>query len=337
MLGSVAFRAWGGRTYYQSHAISFQDQGDTVAGVLNMPKGSREEAAVRPLIIFVHGDGDLNATAYGYYKPVWNELAKQGIATMSWDKKGVGNSTGQWLQQSMEDRAWEVIRAIDYIKSDTTYNFSFVGLLGFSQAGWVLPKVAALSTYPDLMILVSGAINWKRQSQYLTRKKLLRSGASEAAIAVVLRQHQRDLRWFDLSVSYEEYAAHAREQCEKRSGSSCSIMDADRFRFVQKNMNSDASEDLATIRCPIMAIFGAEDLNVDYLETYQTYERIFLQSSPNNYQLKIYPDATHGLLKSSQFNTPEPGLWFIVKLWLYGRQAFAADVLEDIASFVREH
>jgi hypothetical protein len=322
------------KTNYQSQVIQFQFQSDTIEGVVNLPKNKYMLEEKTPLVIFIHGDGELERDAYGYYEHIWNELAEKGIASMSWDKKGIGQSTGKWLNQSMEDRANEVIAAIDFIQADTRFNFSSIGLIGFSQAGWVMPKVATLSNYPDFIISVSGAINWKRQSNYLTRTRMELEGASKEAIEAGVRQNEIDFNLFNATSTYPEYVAYQKGECKNEQEEECDFMNEERFYFVKKNISSDAEQDLKNIRCPIFGVFGAEDLNVDFEESYQTYEHVFLKNNTDNYRLKIYPEATHGLLKSKHFNVMHPGVGFLVKLKLFGKRAFVKDVLSDISGFV---
>jgi dienelactone hydrolase len=326
-----------GKTNYKSHYIHFQFHSDTIEGVVNIPRKKYKKGEILPLVIFVHGDGELERDAYGYYKPIWNELAQRGIASMSWDKKGVGKSTGNWLNQSMEDRAKEVIAAIESIRADAHFDFSSIGLIGFSQAGWVMPKVASISDYPDFIISVSGAIDWKRQSDYLTRKRMELEGADLHMIEAQVRQNENDNRFFSKKSTYQEYVVHQQEICINKNDEDCYIMGDDRFRFIQKNILSNAEGDLKNIHCPIFGIFGEEDLNVDFKESHQTYERIFSQTNSNNYQLKIYPKATHGLLKSNHFNEMIPGLVFLAKLKIFGNRAYVKDVLNDMGEFIDQN
>jgi dienelactone hydrolase len=326
-----------GKTNYKSQTIHFEFQSDTIEGVVNLPKKKYKKGKAFPLVIFVHGDGALGRDAYGYYKPIWNELAKRGIASMSWDKKGEGKSAGNWLNQSMEDRAKEVIDAIEFIQADAHFDFTSIGLIGFSQAGWVMPKVATLSDYPDFIISVSGAINWKRQSDYLTRKRMELEGADSTMIEAQVRQNKIDSKIFNHEITYQEYVEYQQEGCKIKNKKDCSLMSEDRFRFVQKNISSDAEEDLKNIRCPIFGVFGAEDLNVDFEESHQIYKRILSQSNTHNYQLKIYPKATHGLLKSKHFNYLNPGVDFLVKFKIFGKRAFVKDVLNDMGEFVDQN
>lgn len=173
-------------TPYRSSRISFESQGDTMSGVLTRPTASAQKAVA--LLVFVHGDGASVADEYGYNSIVWNRLAEADIASLSWDKKGVGRSQGDWLAQSMDDRAQEVVDALEHIADAYPDAFPTIGLIGFSQAGWVLPKVVQLSSRSDFMIIVSGAINWERQGEYLTRQRMALEGATQLQIDTAVRR-----------------------------------------------------------------------------------------------------------------------------------------------------
>jgi len=173
---------------YVQKEIQFQFESDTISGVLILPQEKMNNTQTLHWSYLCTVTVLRPGYAFGYYKPIWNELTKRGIACLSLDKKGVGQSTGNWLDQSMNDRAKEIIAAIEYAKSDLGFNNSAIGLIGFSQGGWVMPKVATLSDYPDFIISISGAINWKRQSNYLTRKRMELEGANEAIIEAGVRQ-----------------------------------------------------------------------------------------------------------------------------------------------------
>ncbi|MEO0330488.1 MAG: alpha/beta hydrolase [Bacteroidota bacterium] len=316
---------------YTSEVFHFNDNGDDVQAVINIPKHIDQKSSI-PLVVFVHGDGEMSADNFGYYIPIWDHLAEHGIASMAWDKKGVGGSTGNWLDQSMPDRAQEVVSAIEAVRIHSNHSFSSIGLIGFSQAGWVLPKVPSISDSPDYMISVSGAINWKRQSNYLTRRRLEGLGKSDTDIAQGLAENEKTSILFEKP--YAEYLAYVEAKCKELDKSDCSPMSRDRFRFVQKNTNADAIEDLKKVRCPVFGMFGKHDLNVDFQESFDTYQAILSETMPEDYQVKIYQNATHGLLQSDKFNAINLGFWMWLKMRLYGKRAFVDGVLDDITAFI---
>ena len=89
---------------FDQRAVTIPGPEGDLAGVLTLPP----EGAARGLVVMVHGDGPVEATQGGLYSPWFEGAADAGFATLSWSKPGVGGSEGDWLGQTMDDRAEEV-------------------------------------------------------------------------------------------------------------------------------------------------------------------------------------------------------------------------------------
>ena len=126
------------------------------------------------LVVFVHGDGPVDATHETFYRPVWEAFAKAGYASLSWDKPGVNGAPGNWLDQSMDDRAAETEAAIEWARGRSDIDPSRIGLWGASQAGWVMPKVVNLDPDVAFVIAVGPAINWLQQGEFNTLARTFR-------------------------------------------------------------------------------------------------------------------------------------------------------------------
>ena len=330
---SIAGCTASGPSGYETRETRFESGGNALAATLNLPR--READGGTPLLVFVHGDGELPADAHGYYVPMWGRLARAGVATLAWDKPGVGDSTGNWLHQSMADRAREVVDAVAHARSPgSSPRFSSVGLIGFSQAGWVVPTVASGSDRPDFAIIVSGAVNWRRQSDWFTRRRLEREGLDPSTIDAAVEQNARDLELFAAPHGYDDYVRHERNKCERGvQPVRCEPMSPDRYRFGSINLEADASEALAQIRVPLLALFGDRDLNVDAEESRATYEQLVPGPDGSGPRTVTYAGATHGLLKAEHFDVQIPGLAFLLTFEAMGEAAFAEGVLDDIVGF----
>ncbi len=324
LLGAAIVAVLSEATHYNAINTTFRSDGNELAAVLTLPRDA--DGAV-PVVIFVHGDGPLPRDAHGYYRPLWNRLAQQGIASFAWDKAGVGGSSSDWLAQSMDDRADEVIAAIEYLQTRKEVDADKIGLIGYSQAGWVMPRVATKSSHPDFMVLVSGAINWRDQGDYLTRTRLRTEGASEVEIEQAIVQNRAREALLQPGSSYEEYVAAQRDG---------EPMSEARYEFARRNLLVDARADLANIDCPTLAIFGTRDRNVDAAESARVYREIFEATDHSDYTIQIFPDAQHGLLKARYFDTANPGPWFLIKLHLLGEDAFVPGYLDLVIDWITE-
>jgi uncharacterized protein len=106
-----------------------------------------------PAIILVHGSGPDDRDGQGAFVILRQHFASHGYAVLCYDKPGVGLSTGDWTQQSFDDRAHELLAALQFLQTDPAINRRAIGLCGGSQAGWIMPMVAQLT--PDLAFIIS--------------------------------------------------------------------------------------------------------------------------------------------------------------------------------------
>ena len=123
---------------FRTESVRFSSDGNNLSATLALPEGKGQFG----LVAFIHGDGPADADRDDGYPPIWEALAGAGYASISWDKPGVGGSTGNWEHQSMPQRAEEVLAAIKAAAEHPKIDPARVGLIGFSQGGWPLPLVA---------------------------------------------------------------------------------------------------------------------------------------------------------------------------------------------------
>lgn len=304
----------------RSKPITFNSQGDSVSGTLFIPeKGLDHHTSVA---LFVHGDGVQDRYSGGGYLPMIHHLVEQGIAVFSWDKKGVGNSKGNWLDQSIEDRAVEAVNAFKYLVSNEKANPQKIGYLGFSQGGWVIPKAATMQA-PAFSIIIGGAVNWMDQGAFYTRKRLQLEGKDLEQIEKIASEIRR---------SDEDMFVTRNPEKIKATG-----MASDRFEFVARNYKSDSRTDILTMKGPLLAMWGEDDLNLDANVNAHLYKKI--TNNRKNTHIIVYPNATHGLLKAKYFNYQLSGQWPAWKNYLYvmmGRSAYVKCVLNTISAFINK-
>ncbi|MFB9891199.1 alpha/beta hydrolase family protein [Planobispora takensis] len=251
-------------------------------GVLARPAGGRGPYG---LVVFVHGDGPIDATHETFYRPAWEAFARAGYASLSWNKPGLAGAPGNWLHQSMEDRAQETMAAIAWAKRLPDIDPARIGLWGASQAGWVLPKVAARMPELKFVVAVSPAINWLRQGRYNLLAELRQRNASQEEIRAATARSDTTREHLRKGSTFERYRAAVGD---------VDGITADRWRFILANYTADASEDLARMRTPVLLMLGGHDVNVDVAETEATYRRLLRR--PGQLQVRRYPGATHSMV-----------------------------------------
>lgn len=295
----------------EAKRVTFTNGEDSLSGHYLLPDRDKPRA----VILFVHGDGPLKYDAHGYYPLIWRRLLNQGFAIFSWDKPGIGKSTGDWLTQSMQQRQQEVQSAINFLQSSYGYLGAQIGLLGFSQAGWVVPAIANNNPNIGFVIGIGFAINWLEQSWYLTHARLLKQGANSSEIEAAQALHSKEIKFLGQAPSYDLY--------RKTYGQKTDVMTEARYQFILKNLRVNATQDYIGLKQPMLLLLGDKDLNVNIWNTKSVVEKLI--DSQQSIKISIIKNATHGMLNTKHFNEQKPGLLFLLKLMWKEEKAFSPE------------
>jgi dipeptidyl aminopeptidase/acylaminoacyl peptidase len=119
--------------------------GVTLAGTLTLPRSKKPSPAV--LLIAGSGPIDRDETVFGH-KPfliLADHLTKQGFAVLRVDKRGVGQSTGNYDLATSVEFAADALAGVEYLKTRKEVDAKRIGLIGHSEGGLIAPMVAIKS------------------------------------------------------------------------------------------------------------------------------------------------------------------------------------------------
>ncbi|EAA0034228.1 alpha/beta hydrolase [Listeria monocytogenes] len=266
--------------------VTIPTTGGKLSAVVTTPKHEKPKG----IIVFVHGDGAQEATQNGSYRPLMERFAKQGYISVSWDKLGVGNSSGNWLNQSMEDRANEVNQVIEWMKVKYPDSTTKIGLWGASQAGWVIPKAMNANNEIAFSILAAPAINWMRQGEYNTGWQAKDAGKTTKEVKQAQQNFLTDSTLISKNKTYESYKQNGGKE----------EMTPDRYNFIRKNMNQDATLDLSKVKTKIYLVLAEKDKNVDSAETKDVYTQLIKKE---NLETQTIPNVSHQMINPAIANS----------------------------------
>lgn len=109
-------------------------------------------------IVLVHGSGPQDRNGYAsIIRLLADNFARDGITVLTYDKQGVGSSTGNWEIQSFNELGQDSLAGINYLKSRKDLKLTKIGLGGSSQAGWVIAKAIEQSNNVDFVLTIGAA------------------------------------------------------------------------------------------------------------------------------------------------------------------------------------
>src|SRR5437867_1466510 len=133
---------------FKQEEVSFRNGDVTLSGTLLLPLTE----VPHPAVVFLHGAG--SEGRYGA-RFLAEYFTRYGIATLIYDKRGVGKSTGDWKRSDFTDLAEDAIAGIHFLQQRKEINARKIGIYGHSQGGSIGPLVAARSS--DVAFVISGA------------------------------------------------------------------------------------------------------------------------------------------------------------------------------------
>jgi dienelactone hydrolase len=138
----------------RTEEVTFKSHGVTLSGSIVFPAGETHAA-----VVFVHGSGKQARNLH------WAEkFAKDGIAALVYDKRGVGKSGGEYEanhnvgEKNIALLADDALAALRSLSAHPKLQAVPVGLTGISQAGWIAPLAAERSDLVKFLVMWSGPV-----------------------------------------------------------------------------------------------------------------------------------------------------------------------------------
>jgi dienelactone hydrolase len=142
------------RIVHRQLEVRFRSGKVTLSGTLTIPPG----AGPHPAVAWVHGSGQ---TTRAYLPDLQALLLRSGIAVLAYDKRGIGQSGGDYPGESPTDFAIDALAqdaaaAVRFLASRPELDRARVGLAGHSQAGWIIPLAASREAAARFAVVFSG-------------------------------------------------------------------------------------------------------------------------------------------------------------------------------------
>lgn len=277
-----------------SHEVSFTVGSFHLEASLRLPDSSGQH----PIVVFVHGDGPAYRTDY---QRIAETFLRAGYGCLIWDKPGYGESTGGFTYgQMFHQRAEVVAGAVGFLKTLPSVDTTMIGLWGISQAGFVMPLALKMTERIAFMIAVScPAMNSIDQMAYLISKQMICKGYSASEATTTGRYFAGRAT----AETYEEYLGFARgldtNRYIRELGYSGIIGSED---FTPMDQSGEwyynPINDIASVRIPILSIFGELDTQVDPFQGAVAFQIALERGRNRRFSVKIFPEANHGIMWS---------------------------------------
>jgi pimeloyl-ACP methyl ester carboxylesterase len=274
--------------------VTFQHAGATLSGAVVLPP----EGEVRAGLVFLHGSGPAD---FGHWSEWADVFAEHGVASLSYDKPGVGGSEGDWTRQSFANRASEALAALRFLASDVLAEGVPTGVLGMSQGAWIGPHAASASEDVAFVVALSGSSTGPReQDRFRIEHELVRDGFAQDAVDAALRVWDECDALFgsgaDDGALFDAFEPHRDEPWSRYFV----FGDTNLIAYGRLIWDYDPLPYLARLRCPLLAIWGSADALVDARSSAAAFERVLGDSGNRKTRLVTIHGVDHGLRRHGE-------------------------------------
>ena len=306
--------------------VRFRNGDVMLGGTLFLPAGNKSH----PAVVIFHGSGP---QARDSFMGHW--FAQQGIACLTYDKRGVGESTGDFQQVAFPALVDDGLAAISFLKTRKDIDAHRIGVWGLSQGGWLGPLAASQSKDIAFVIAVSGpGVSPGEQMIFYYANQLRDQGLPEPQVAEASDLRRQVWHYLSTGEGYEAAdKALQRAQSQPwfpaiqeqqdglfhRTPVSGILKDSSLRERVwfKVEMNYDPLIALRKLTVPALFVFGDQDRLVPVQTSIDIIRQTLIESGHRDFTIKHFPGADHGIrLESGQF---APGYLQTMSDWVHSK------------------
>jgi hypothetical protein len=293
----------------------------TLSAELATPIGSKPQGTM----LMIYGSGPAPKEAFDPWA-FW--FLSQGFAVLAYDKRGSGQSTGDWRVSGLEALAEDAKAALATAKA-----IGFSGPVfgwGASQAGWVLPQLGAAGLLDGFIMHAGSAMRPGDQILAQVEAELRAYGFPQEEIDRARAYYALDTDvsrgvrpWDEVKAAYDAAAASGAEWVLAPPAAA----DAPERTMIRLMADFNPEPYWRANRAPVLALFGAKDWIVPADENLAALKRMTALSA--DVATRIMPGANHLMFESDTGLRDEyptrsrivPQYFAEIERWLFARAA----------------
>ena len=243
---------------YKEESVSFTNAGYTFNGTLTLPENYTKDT---PVVLMVTGSGQQNRDEELFeHKPfavIADALARQGIASLRYDDRGWGDKSVNFANFTTDDFRQDAAATLPLLRK----RFNKVGILGHSEGGTIAMMLAAEGKVDFIVSLAGMAISGKETLVMQNRQAMSSIGLPKdivdsycATISNILNEIANGKKTSEITI---DGVPDNLKPILKKS------LEQANSPYIRHFITVDASKQLSKIKCPVLALNGTKDTQVD--------------------------------------------------------------------------
>ena len=288
---------------YMTEEIRFENKAGnaSLGGTLTYPVGyEKMDKGAVPVVVMVTGSGLQNRDEEVFdHKPflvIADYFARNGIATLRYDDRGVGKSTGDAANATTVDFMNDALAAVGFARN--AGKFGPVGVLGHSEGGSIAFMLGAQGK-ADFIVSMAGPGVSGADVLVAQNKVALKTGALPdnivngycAALRIVLAELASGRVVTDPESTVHSAVSQAGVSLPAPLTANLAQVIRACTPWLRHFIAYDPAGDIKAVKCPVMAVNGESDTQVAAKANIGAI-RTLLPDNPENL-VKTYPGLNH--------------------------------------------
>ena len=243
---------------YQTQEVSFNNGDAILKGTLVIPENASRQT---PVLLMVTGSGLQNRDEEIFeHKPfavIADALARAGIATLRYDDRGFGESTGDVVNCTTEDLKNDAFAGVQLLRS----RFDKVGVIGHSEGGTIALMLAAEKKVDFIVSLAGMAVSGKETLLWQNRLALAAANIPSETIDLYCKALDEV---FDASISGTAMPSTTQYNLPTSLAQNLAVVTKQlQTPYMKQFLTLDSRPLLGNITCPVLALNGTKDTQVE--------------------------------------------------------------------------
>ena len=243
---------------YQTQEVSFNNGDAILKGTLVIPENASRQT---PVMLMVTGSGLQNRDEEIFeHKPfavIADALARAGIATLRYDDRGFGESTGDVVNCTTEDLKNDAFAGVQLLRS----RFDKVGVIGHSEGGTIALMLAAEKKVDFIVSLAGMAVSGKETLLWQNRLALAAANIPSETIDLYCKALDEV---FDACISGTAMPSTTQYNLPTSLAQNLAVVTKQlQTPYMKQFLTLDSRPLLGNITCPVLALNGSKDTQVE--------------------------------------------------------------------------
>lgn len=295
----------------KSEEVSFESNGLGLNGTIWYPDNNEEKALV---IVTSSGNADRSASRAEAIL-----FAQMGFTTFHYDKRGTGNSEGNWNSATIEELSTDDVNAITYFSEKTGIPLNKIGVKGSSQGASKIPfilgelgnlKYGIAVSCPGVTLLESDLNYWRNRNRDVIGNE----------IDVATKFQRKVFEFIAGKLSRTDLEKAINDEKSNSWFAHVWVPNLDEVQTDKKLLYSPLPY-FETTKQPMLIIQGTKDEIIPE-NSYEVISEALMKSENDNFKAILLEEASHSMYYIGESDFPywsklHPDYLATIENWIY--------------------